>query len=291
MEDESHTFIANDILVHNSSYVQFGEVVSSCDWKGDPKELILKINEYRLKDYLNVAFERYAQRHKVENCQDFELENISESGIWLAKKKYILDKVWEDKIDYDHLKNVSYKGIELAQAGTPIFAREKIMELLKFIFDKKEKTKLNDIIQMLKKYKAEFRMAEPEKLAKGTSISDYSSYILNDTTSFEIAKGTPEHVRAAGYYNFLLNKNSKYKQKYEMIRSGDKIKTYHVLTKGIAEQDVFAFLSGSFPVEFAPPINYDVQFGKIIIDPINRVTQAMGLPEIGHNLYISTSLF
>jgi len=34
----------------DSNYVSFQDVVASCDWQGDPKDLILKINEYRLKD-------------------------------------------------------------------------------------------------------------------------------------------------------------------------------------------------------------------------------------------------
>ena len=32
MDDESHTFIANDILVHNSVYSQLEEVISTTDW-------------------------------------------------------------------------------------------------------------------------------------------------------------------------------------------------------------------------------------------------------------------
>ena len=49
---DNQTFFANDILVHNSNYVTFQEVVDSCDWKGDPKDLILQINEKRFKGYL-----------------------------------------------------------------------------------------------------------------------------------------------------------------------------------------------------------------------------------------------
>ena len=140
-------------------------------------------------------------------------------------------------------------------------------------------------------------IAEPDKISMGRSISDYSKYILNDTTAFEVASKCPIHVRAAGYYNFLLNQNPKLKQKYEVIKAGDKLKFYHAKTKGWSgnlktnEEDVFAFLPGSFPIEFAPPIDYNNQFTKTIIDPINRITMAMGFPEIGGNLYVSHALF
>jgi hypothetical protein len=76
-----------------------------------------------------------------------------------------------------------------------------------------------------------------------------------------------------------------------MIKSGDKMKWYRVKVSGTNEEDVFAFLPNNYPVEFAPPIDYDRQFAEKIIDPINEITMAMGLPQISSNLYISKALF
>lgn len=275
----------------DSNYVCFDEVLKSCNFEGDPKDFIIKLNEHRLTNFLKIAFDKYAERTATKNYQDFEMENISESGIWLAKKKYLLDIVWQDGIHIDPTSQITSKGVELVQSSTPQFAREKLKELIKFIFTSKKGVKINDIIAKLRGFKEEFMMADPEKISMGRSISDYSSYILNDSTQFEVAKGTPIHVRAAGVYNFNLNKSPKFKSKYEMIKAGDKIKFYHVKTKSVAEQDVFGFLPNSFPVEFAPQIDYDTQFAKTIIDPLNRVTTAMGFPEIGPNLFIGHALF
>lgn len=292
--------IVNPVTIYgdtDSNYVCWDEVIASCDWKGDPKDLILKINEYRLADFLKGAFDRFSKALNTVNYQDFELENISESGIWLAKKKYLLNVVWESGINIETLSQITFKGVELAQSSTPAFAREKLKELVKFIFTNKKGVKLSDIIALLKKYKQEFEIAEPDKVSMGRSISDYSKYILNDSTKFEVASKCPVHVRAAGYYNFLLNQNPKLKQKYELIKSGDKLKFYYAKTKSWAgniksdEEDVFAFLPGSFPIEFAPPIDYGLQFTKTVTDPINRITAAMGFPEIGQNLYISHALW
>ena len=75
MYDETHTFIANDILVHNSCYVCFDEVVQSCDWQSkfeSPKEFILAINKERLKPYLQKQFDIYAKKWNTANQQDFE---------------------------------------------------------------------------------------------------------------------------------------------------------------------------------------------------------------------------
>jgi len=37
VDDDTHTFIANDILVHNSIYMKFEEVIESTDWEGDER--------------------------------------------------------------------------------------------------------------------------------------------------------------------------------------------------------------------------------------------------------------
>ena len=91
------------------------------------------------------------------------------------------------------------------------------------------------------------------------------------------------------YNDFRLNE-SKYKKKYQPIRSGEKVKYYHVNTKN-EEENVFAYIPGTFPVEFAPQIDYDTQFLKSIIQPINRFVTAMGYNPISSQLVTSSQLF
>jgi DNA polymerase elongation subunit (family B) len=278
----------------DSCYICFDEVVNSCDWQGkfeSPKDLILAINKHRLSSYLNKQFEVYAKKWNTDNRQDFELETISESGIWLAKKKYILDKVWEDGIDIKPRTEIVYKGIELAQSSTPQFTRTKLDGLIKHILEIKKKLNKKDFTMMMRKLKEEYRLADPDTVSSGRSVNDYPKWILNDTQSFEVASKTPIHVRAAGYYNYLLNKSPEMKQKYEMIKSGDKIKFYYVATKKPGENDVFAYIPGNYPYEFAPPINYDLMFEKTILDPINRVMVAMKQGNIPPGLQVVHSLF
>jgi hypothetical protein len=97
------------------------------------------------------------------------------------------------------------------------------------------------------------------------------------------------HVRAAGYYNFLVN-NSKWKNKYQLIKSGDKVRYYYA-TNQEGGENVFAYLPGSYPVEIAPAVDYDMQFAKCIIDPLNRFIVAIGLPPLSPELIVRTQLF
>lgn len=276
----------------DSCYVSFEEVVESCNYPGNPKDLILQINDLRLAKYLNTCFDLYAKKWNTKNHMDFELENISEAGLWLAKKKYLLNEIWGSGITVESLSQIIYKGVELAQSSTPAFAREKLKELVKYIFTEKKKLNKNALITILRKIKDEFKMADPEKISMGRSINDYNKYIINDTTAFETGKQTPIHVRASGYYNYTLNREPKHKGKYQLIRAGDKVKFYYAKTKSVnSEENVFAYLPGNYPYEFAPPIDYDLQFCKTILDPINRIMVAMGHHEIPVGLQRMTNVF
>ena len=94
VDDDTHTFIANDILVHNSIYMEFSEVMKNCSgWEGNEKEFVMKLYQVRLKGYIERILQNYADHFNAENFLVFELETISKSAIWLSKKKYIKDLI------------------------------------------------------------------------------------------------------------------------------------------------------------------------------------------------------
>jgi hypothetical protein len=274
----------------DSNYVTFQEVVASCDWKGDAKDLILKINELRLKDYLKKCFDIYSKKWNTDNYQDFELETLAINGIFLGKKKYVTNIVYSDGVHSEPLSSIKTTGVEMIKGGTPSFVREKLLFLTKFIFSKGRSFNLREFVHELKSIKKDFKAQEPENISLGIAVNNYEKFILNDTTNFEVAKACPIHVRASGYHNFLLN-SSKFKDKYPLLRSGDKVRFYFVKTKSAADNNVFAYAQGTYPYEFAPPVDYDEQFTKTILDPINRFIEVMGHNPISPNLFMINTLF
>ena len=289
---DNQTFFANDILVHNSNYINFGAVMDSCEFDFEPFEFVKRLNEFRLKEYIKKCYEIYSKKWNTDNYQDFELESLSYNGIFLGKKKYVLDIAWVDpnKDLFPKLSKIKSTGIELAQGGTAPFAREKLTFLLRHIFEKGKEFDIREFVKMLKEIKNEFKVQDTNQISIGIGVNNIEKFIVNDTTKFEVAKGCPMHVRAAGYHNYILN-NSKHKVKYSLIRSSEKIKMYFVKTKSDTENNVFGYLNGSYPYEFAPPVDFDAQFGRVILDPINRFVVAMGYPEISPNLLLVRALF
>jgi DNA polymerase elongation subunit (family B) len=274
----------------DSNYVTFQEVVASCDWEGDPKDLVLKINEYRLNDYLKKCFDIYSKKWGTENYQDFELEALSINGLFLGKKKYVTNIVYSDGVHSDPLTAIKTTGVEMIKGGTPSFVREKLLYLTKFIFRKGKDFSLREFVQELKVIKKDFKAQEPENISAAIAVNNYEKFILNDTTALEVAKGCPIHVRASAYHNYLLN-NTKYKDKYPLLRSGEKVRYYFVKLKNANDNNVFAYAQGTYPYEFAPPIDYDEQFTKTILDPINRFVEVMGHNPISPNLFMINTLF
>ena len=283
----------NPVVVYadtDSNFCSFKEVIDKCDWQGTPKDFILTLYKTFLADYLNKCYDIYAKNCGTENYQNFELEKISDAGVWLAKKKYVYNTVWKDPgIDVEPLSDITAKGVEIVQSSSSKYVRDTLKNLLKYVFTKKKDFNPAEFAGILKKHKEEYKLKNLEDIAASSSIGDYEKYVLMDKEKLVMEKGCPIHVRASALYNHALF-NSKYKKKYQPIRSGEKVKYYHVKTKN-NDENVFAFIAGSFPVEFAPPIDYDTQFSKNIVQPINRFVEAMGFSPLSQALIYSTQLF
>jgi len=275
----------------DSNYVTFQEVVASCEgWEGSDKDLILAINEHRLVGYLKKCFDIYAEKWGTDNYQDFELETLSINGIFLGKKKYVTNIVYSDGVHSDPLSSIKTTGVEMVKGGTPSFVREKLIYLTKFIFSRGRSFELREFVQELKAIKKDFKAQEPENISVAVNVNNYQKFVLNDTTALEVAKGCPIHVRASAYHNFLLN-STRYKDKYPLIGSGEKVRFYFVKVKNSGDNNVFAYSQGTYPYEFAPPIDFDQQFTKTILDPINRFIEVMGHNPISPNLFMINTLF
>jgi DNA polymerase elongation subunit (family B) len=273
----------------DSGYIIFEEVMESCNWQGTVMDFILKINEHRLAEYIQMVLQKYAESYNSDNFLDFELETIAENAIWVAKKKYVQNIIWKDGKTFDPGSYISTKGLEIIQSSTPAFCRDKLTDLVKFLFskDKLDNDAISGLTQVLKEIKKEFSLADIEQISSNRRIGDYAKSILNDTTEFELASGCPIHVRAGAYHNYLIN-NSTHKNNFDMIKTGDKIRWYYA-----ADQfcDVFGYLPGSYPYQVAPKIDIERQFEMFILEPLNRIIIPSGMPRLNRSLAYTISLF
>jgi|TARA_B110000908_G_scaffold172671_1_gene241840 DNA polymerase elongation subunit (family B) len=280
----------------DSCYVQFEEMYESIDWLGEKlpiDKFIMELYNFRLKDYITKCMAKYAEATNTNNFLYFDLETIAYSGIWLAKKKYLQNIAWEDKLDiddrYPSLKKIKTIGFDTIQSSTPSLARKHLTEALKLILSEKPTADLlKKLVDYLKQGKKEFKLANVDDICFNKRTNNIQKYIIDDSVEFQYGLKCPPNVKAAGFYNFLMNTNPKYKNKYKMISNGEKLKLYHC-KHNVCE--IFAYMPGDHPYEIAPQVDYELQFEKSVIDPLNRVLKAVGLQTLNRNLIYSTSLF
>ncbi len=284
----------------DSNYVKFGEMYDSVEWLDESKKMdvttfTLEVYNRRIKNYILMAMEKYARTHNTDNFLVFELESIAYSGIFMTKKKYIQNIAWEDKLKvtdrHPSLKKIKTIGYDTIQSSTPLFARQKLVEGLIILFRKGTKpgpVELQEMVQFLKQCKTEFKLVNIDDISFNRKTNNIHKYIIDDHKEFQIGLKCPPNVKAAGFYNYLMNNNPKYKNKYKMIANGEKLRIYNTKHPIC---DTFAYLPGEHPYEIAPKIDYYTQFEKCMIDPINRVLKATGLQELDTNLIYASALF
>lgn len=255
-------------------------------------DFIQGLDFYRYADYFKECLATYAESYGVKNKEDFELERISESVIYIAKKKYIQHIRYEDGIPYDRLSYIYSKGVELVRRSTPLFARDRIMDVIRYIFSHPDTFTIRDLLKLVKTLKKEFDLCVPDHIddiSMQSSCSNYEQYVIEDNKKLEFANKAPSSVKAAAYYNHLLHKNKDLQAKYEFFKSGSKIKYYYC--KDSSVNKIFAFMRGQYPVEFGPEIDLDLQFEKCILSPINSIIEPLGLPEITKRLSVVMDIF
>jgi DNA polymerase elongation subunit (family B) len=254
------------------------------------RDYIQGIDKFRIADYFLLCLNKHANSYGVENKHDFELERISESIINIAKKKYIQHISHEDGIDYERFKYIFPKGVELVRSSTPTFAREKIVDVVKYLFSHPNDYNIKDLLKLVSKIRKEFELANIDDICMQSSVSDYDNKIINDKElPISYVDGTHFAVKAAAYHNYLLHNNKELQQKYEFIKSGIKIKYYY--TKKTNINNVFAYIRGSHPIEFAPDIDFDTQFEKCILSPINSIITNLNMPTINKRLRVIMDIF
>lgn len=292
LDEDLHTFIANDILIHNSLFFSFKPIIDSCEWEGNDMDFVFNAYEKFIMKYNEKILNEYAQDFGVKNIQDFELEKYSETAIFLAKKQYIAHVLWEDGIKHPRLEYIYPKGIEVVKNSTPPFVREKIMEVITYILDKAKKPSILELTRKVKEIKKLFEdNASPgsiENISMSVSCNNYKKYVIDDQANFLVGSGCPIGVRAAAYHNYLINQNPKLKTKYNLVTSGEKIKYYY--TKDPIT-NIFGYIRNSFPVEIAPEIDIDEQFNKTFLSILNRFNVALDLPDYNKRLTMVFNLF
>lgn len=196
-------------------------------------------------------------------------EVLCDKAIWTGKKRYILNVYNSEGVQYAQPK-VKVKGLEMIKSSTPSSCRVKLKETIDVILNKNE----DAIIEFIEQYRKEFETLPLADISFPRGINGIVKYADKKTI---YGSGTPIHVRGALVYNHFLH-NHKLTTKYPLIRNGEKLKYIHLKEPNTVQSNVISFPQGGIPEEFelSKYIDYNTQFEKAFLDPLNIMLKSIG---------------
>lgn len=252
----------------DSLYVGVNDIIE----KFKPNNPVAFLDEFgskAIEPMLAKAFDQFAARtNAYTNRMVMAREAIADRGIWTAKKRYILNVHNNEGVQYAEPK-IKIMGIEAIKSSTPQACRSAMNHLFRVIVTGDEE-KTQEAIAL---FKSHFNTLSPDKIAFPRGVSSVTDYASPQSI---FRKGTPIHSRGSLLYNHHL-KAKGLDKRFTLIQNGDKIKFLYLLKPNSIQQNVIAF-PDFLPeeLELHKYIDYDLQFQKTFLDPIDIILNAIG---------------
>lgn len=288
----------------DSAYLSYNQLLNTIEgvenWSIEQKtEFIVKLNTEFLDQHNNEYIDKYYKSRHAQSCHSFELETVALSGVWLdVKKRYAQILLWKDgkTFDTDNLP-MKIKGLEMVKSSYPKAARESLKRMVRYLLeDQTEGYLLQRLNMKMMEEKNEFYKADLEDICGNVGVQGYTKYILDDTDpmGLKVAPKTPYNVRALGNYNWIRNiHNLPGDPLY-----GGKVKWYCYYPGGQKHKkkedpEYFAFQSRNYPkwADQYAPVSKDDMFSRTILDPFNRIVEAIGVGTLSMDGSIQMGLF
>lgn len=260
--------------------------------------IIVDLNTGYLDNHNREFMKEYYAGRFVDSVQNFELETVALSGVWLdVKKRYAQILLWKDGKTFD-INNLpmKIKGLEMVKSSYPKQARECLKKLVRYLLEINSNEYLLQKLNIkMQEEKHNFFDADLEDICGNVGVQGYTKYILDDAdpTGLKIAPKTPYNVRALGNYNWIRNINNLPGDPLY----GGKMKWYCYYPNKVGSKKIepqyFAFQSRNYPkwADKYAPISKSEMFNKTVLDPFNRIVQAIGIGTLNSDGAIQLSLF
>lgn len=299
VEDSSHSFYANDILVHNSQFVNISCIAASLlkqgigngkdisKWSDEDKLKLWKFvdgfveNEVNL--YVQSLVSNYCHTEHPEVLR-YSLEYISAIGIYEAKKHYATRKVIAEGPEL--VDKIKFSGIELKKASVPA----KVKDVLKDIYEGILLHSWNEknFIEYIYNIWDDFKKMTIDEISfwKGYSSARESTGFL------QMQKGSTAVASASTYYNQIVNKLGLGK-KYDQILLGQKVRFCYVKPSNEYRISYIAFPDGQWPKEFDKifEIDYEVMFDKLITGSLKGFLTATKFSQVNPSKQVAFDVF
>jgi DNA polymerase elongation subunit (family B) len=258
----------------DSNYFSLAELVKGVFGKTDiPREegekFLDRVCREKIEKVIAVGYEELAMNlNAYSNTMVMKREKINNKGLFIAKKRNILSTLNSEGVHYSTPK-ISVTGVEAIRSTTPEVCRKRMMDIFDVVMNKSER----ELQEFVSDFRSEFDTLPAQDIAKISGTNDIGMYTETDGS---YKKGCPMHIRGCILFNQLIKKHG-LEDKYDPIRSGDKIKFVYLKTPNPIRENIISF-TDDIPAEFglSKYIDYDTQFEKVFISPIEIVLNSIG---------------
>jgi len=248
----------------DSVYINMSKLVKKFDPK-DPVKFLDKISSEHFEKVLEKSYADLAEyTNSFVNRMEMGREVIADKGIWVAKKRYILNVHNSEGVQYKEPK-LKMMGIEAIKSSTPLVCRDRMKELFRIIVNGTE----SETQSFITDFRNEFNKLPAEDVSFPRSLSAVSKW-RDSATIYK--KATPIHARGALLYNHHTKGMN-----VEPIKAGDKVRFVYLKQPNPIKENVITFpLHLPRELGLDKYIDYGLQFQKTFVDPLEPILDAVG---------------
>lgn len=273
--DNNHNFFGNDILVHNSIYVDLEQFMSLANKK-------MNYEGEQLIDFMSTLCEKVTESvintcyaklqlfmNNFSNNMKMDREVISiDGGFFIAKKRYVLSVDDNEGVRYSPSK-LKKVGIETQRSSTPKAVSSALSDSIKAIIQKGE----SDLQDIVKSFEDDFSKLDISMIC-GTSTAN--NIFVHGDTDIKPRKGCPGHIKGALAYNRFIQEKG---LSVAPINDGEKINIVSLKEPNPYGEKVFGWPAGA---EIDPAfgditkfIDYNLLYEEKFMKPLNSMCNAL----------------
>ena len=269
--ENNHNFFGNDILVHNSIYVDLEGIVNIANKNRQytDEELVSFVDLICNKIGEAVIIPAYDKLQKYMNnnvnLMNMDREAIAiEGGFFVAKKRYALSVNDNEGVRYDPPK-LKLIGIETQRSSTPKAVTGALINSITALIQKGE----SSLQSVVSSFDDNFNKLSISQIC-GTSTAN-NIFIYGDE-NIKPLKGCPGHVKGALAYNRFIHDNN---LKVQPINDGEKINIVTLKMPNPFGDKVFGWPAGAeIDVAFGDVekyIDYNTIYNERFLKPITSM--------------------